>query len=90
MSNLIRRLEMKTMTLATATLATAAFLFASGMAFAGSDHFGSENTPAAGSYQTTHAMSGEKSIDMGATRSIGAVEGQSTLPAESGQGVWGH
>jgi hypothetical protein len=85
MSNLIRRLEMKTM-----TLATAAFLFASGMAFAGSDHFGSENTLAAGSYQTTHAMSGEKSIDMGATRSIGAVEGQSTLPAESGQGVWGH
>jgi hypothetical protein len=72
----------------TITLATAAFLFASGMAFAGSDHFGSD-TPAAGSYPTTHAMVGAKSIDMSATHSIAASDGQATLPAHSGQGIWG-
>ena len=74
-------------------LAAAAFLFASGMAFAGSDHFGSDFVPAAGSYPTTHSMMSSKAVDPSVTKSItGSAAGQSILdmPAEYGQGIWGH
>lgn len=74
-------------------LTTAAFLFASGMAFAGSDHFGSDFVPAAGSYPTTHSMASSKAVDPTVTQSIKASKaGQSNLdmPTEYGQGIWGH
>ena len=74
-------------------LATAAFLFASGMAFAGSDHFGSD-IPAAGSYPTTHSMASDGAVDLGVTSSItdSVAEGTATsgMPAPGyGQGIWG-
>jgi len=76
-------------------LTIASLLFASGMAFAGSDHFGSDFVPAAGGYPATHAMmSGAKAVDPRVTQSItdSTVAGQSHLdmPADSGQGIWGH
>lgn len=75
-------------------LATA-FLFVSGMAFAGSDHFGSDFVPAASSYPTTHSMMSGGAVDHSATKSItdGAAEGSATsgMPAPGyGQGIWGH
>ena len=76
-------------------LATAAFLFASGMAFAGSDHFGSDFVPAASSYPTTHSMMSGGAVDHSVTQSItdGAAEADATsgMPAPGyGQGIWGH
>jgi len=76
-------------------LTTASLLFASGVAFAGSDHFGSDFVPAAGGYPATHAMmSGAKAVDPRVTHSItdNAASGQPRLdmPADSGQGIWGH
>ena len=75
-------------------LATAAFLFASGMAFAGSDHFGSDFVPAASSYPTTHSMMSNGAVDHSATKSItdSAAESNATsgMPAPGyGQGIWG-
>ena len=77
-------------------LATAAFLFASGMAFAGSDHFGSDFVPAASSYPTTtHAMMSGGAVDQGITKSItdsaAGSNATSGMPASGhGQGIWGH
>ena len=78
-------------------LTIASLLFASSMAFAGSDHYGSDNIPAAGGYPNTHSMvSGAKAVDMNSTKSIPA---NSTAAANStydipvwgyGQGIWGH
>lgn len=75
-------------------LATAAFLFASGMAFAGSDHFGSDFVPAASSYPTTHSMVSGGAVDQSVTKSItdSAAEANATsgMPAPGyGQGIWG-
>lgn len=75
-------------------LAAAAFLFASGMAFAGSDHFGSEFAPTAGNYPTTHSMTSSKAIDPSVTRSVAgskaAGNATSGMPAPGyGQGIWG-
>ena len=75
-------------------LTTAAFLFASGMAFAGSDHFGSDFVPAASSYPTTHSMMSVGAVDQGVTKSItdSAAEANATsgMPAPGyGQGIWG-
>ncbi|UVK51718.1 DUF680 domain-containing protein [Mesorhizobium sp. AR02] len=82
-------------------LSIAALLFASGMAFAGSDHFGSDFVPAASSYPTTHSMGsgGAKAVDQSVTKSVtksitdSAAEGSATsgMPAPGyGQGIWGH
>jgi len=77
-------------------LATAAFLFASGMAFAGSDHFGSDFVPAASSYPTTHSMMSGGAVDHSVTKSIitdSAAEANATsgMPGPGyGQGIWGH
>ncbi|MBZ9962705.1 DUF680 domain-containing protein [Mesorhizobium sp. BR1-1-2] len=77
-------------------LTVASLLFASGMAFAGSDHFGSDFIPAANSYPTTHAMmsGGAKTAVPSVTNSItdSAMAGNSTsdMPAPGyGQGIWG-
>ncbi len=75
-------------------LTIASLLFASSMAFAGSDHFGSDTIPAVGDYPATHSMvSG--AVDMSSTKSIAAdsAAGNSTtdMPAPGyGQGNWGH
>lgn len=74
-------------------LTIASLLFASSMAFAGSDHFGSDFVPAVGDYPTTHSMvSG--AVDMSATKSIAAdsaaEKATSAMPAPGyGQGIWG-
>lgn len=79
-------------------LTIAASLFASGMAFAGSEHFGSDFIPAAGSYPTTayHSMvsGGAKAVDQSVTKSItdsaAAGNANSDMPAPGyGQGIWG-
>ena len=54
-------------------LSLATLLFASGMAFAGSDHFGSDFIPAAGSYPTagSHSMVyGANAVDLSGTKSV--------------------
>jgi hypothetical protein len=88
------RIEMKKIVLAMVSL-----LFASGMAFAGSDHFGSDFIPAASSYPTagSHAMvsGGANAVDLSGTKSStdSAAEGNATsgMPAPGyGQGIWGH
>lgn len=75
-------------------LAIATVLFASGMAFAGSDHFGSDDgfgTANAGH----HAMVFDNSVDMTATKSIGTADSapaqgeNADIPAGYGQGIWG-
>ncbi|UVK37849.1 DUF680 domain-containing protein [Mesorhizobium sp. AR10] len=78
-------------------LTTAAFLFASGMAFAGSDHYGSGFVPGADAYPSTgnHSMSSDSgyTVDLGSTASIGTAEsatGGHSIPAPGyGQGIWG-
>ncbi|KQU83315.1 hypothetical protein ASD99_16675 [Mesorhizobium sp. Root695] len=75
-------------------LSIAAFLFASGMAFAGSDHFGSDFIPAASSYPTAGSHSMVSGGAVGVTTSItdSAVEANATsgMPAPGyGQGIWG-
>lgn len=78
-------------------LTIAAVLFASGTAFAGSDRYGTDYVPAAGSYPTTttHSMMSGGAPDMSGTKGItdGAVEGSanSSMPAPGyGQGIWGN
>ncbi|OBQ71030.1 hypothetical protein [Mesorhizobium erdmanii] len=77
-------------------LTTAAFLFAAGMAFAGSDHFGADFVPDAGSFPTTtHAMMSGGALDQGVTKSItdsaAGSNATSGMPASGyGQGIWGH
>jgi hypothetical protein len=73
-------------------LATAAFLFASGMAFAGSDHFGSDFVPAASAYPNTgsHSMASDGAVDMSVTDSTTDGDATSGMPAPGyGQGIWG-
>ncbi|RJT39009.1 hypothetical protein D3227_15050 [Mesorhizobium waimense] len=83
-------------------LTTATFLFASGMAFAGSDNYGTDYIPGAGSYPNAghHSMKSEGaySVDLSSTASIGtadsavAQKGNSSfdIPAPGyGQGIWG-
>lgn len=77
-------------------LSIASLLLASGMAVAGSDHFGSDFIPAAGSYPTTvsHPMA-SGAVDLGATKSItdaaaAATSGAGMTAPASGQGIWGH
>ncbi|MBZ9807285.1 hypothetical protein LB542_26145 [Mesorhizobium sp. BR1-1-9] len=77
-------------------LTVASLLFASGMAFAGSDHFGSDFIPAASSYPTTHAMmsGGAKAAVPSVTNSIAdsamGANSNSDMPAQDyGQGIWG-
>lgn len=74
-------------------LATATVLFASGMAFAGSDHFGSDRgfgTANAGH----HPMVSDNSVDMTVTKSIGTADSAAGENSDfdipvSGQGIWG-
>ncbi|TPN82685.1 DUF680 domain-containing protein [Mesorhizobium sp. CU2] len=74
----------------TIILASIALLSVSGAAFAGSDNFGSDYVPGAGSYPGTghHAM-----LDMSTTNSIGKAAGENSTvdkPAPGyGQGIWG-
>ena len=77
-------------------LTIASLLFASSMAFAGSDHFGSDPIAAAGNHPNTHSMvSGAKAVDMKTTKSIATdskAAGNSTydIPVRGyGQGIWG-
>ena len=75
-------------------LSLATLLVASGMAFAGSDRFGSDYIPAAGGYPTTHSMVSGGAVDLSGTKSItdGAAGGNahSDMPAPGyGQGIWG-
>lgn len=77
-------------------LTVASLLFASGMAFAGSDHFGSDFIPAASSYPTAHAMmsGGAKAVVPSVTNSITdsamGANSNSDMPAQGyGQGIWG-
>lgn len=83
-------------------LAAIALLSASGMAFAGSDNYGTDYIPGAGSYPNAghHSMKSEGaySVDLGSTASIGTADraaahkGNSSfdIPAPGyGQGIWG-
>lgn len=74
-------------------LATAAVLFASGMAFAGSDRFGADYIPAAGSYPNAghHSMvsGGANAVDPTATKSIGTADSSDIPAAGYGRGIWG-
>jgi Protein of unknown function (DUF680) len=77
-------------------LAIATVLFASGMAYAGSDNYGTDYIPAAGSYPNAarHSMASGAAVDMSSTKSIGAPDsasaGNSDMSAGYGQGIWGH
>ncbi|ANT53396.1 DUF680 domain-containing protein [Mesorhizobium amorphae] len=83
-------------------LATVALLSASGMAFAGSDHYGSQFIPGPDSYPVTghSSMASDNgySIDLKSTKSIGTNDGEKALAGSSafdkpapgyGQGIWG-
>jgi hypothetical protein len=82
-------------------LATATFLFASGMAFAGSDHYGSDYSYGSGYPKTGHhsmASDNGYAVDLSGTASISTGEGAPTskgnsifdIPAPGyGQGIWG-
>ncbi|MCZ8547821.1 hypothetical protein OOJ09_26860 [Mesorhizobium qingshengii] len=78
-------------------LSLATLLFASGMAFAGSDRFGSDYIPAAGDYPTagTHSMVyGASAVDLSGTKSVtdsaAGGDSHSGMPAPGyGQGIWG-
>lgn len=79
-------------------LSLATLLLASGMAFAGSDHFGSDFIPAAGSYPTagSHSMmyGGANAVDLSGTKSVTDSmawgNANSGMPAPGyGQGIWG-
>lgn len=83
-------------------LATVALLSASGMAFAGSDHYGSHYIPAPDSYPASGHYSMESdnaySIDLNRTKSVGTVDDEKAMGGHSvfdkpapgyGQGIWG-
>jgi hypothetical protein len=84
-------------------LTTAAFLFVSGMAFAGSEHYGSDYNYGSGhdyamvkpSVASNHAYS----VDLSGTASISTVNSAPTVGGNSdfdipasgyGQGIWGN
>ncbi|MDX8447026.1 hypothetical protein [Mesorhizobium captivum] len=84
-------------------LATVALLSASGMAFAGSDNYGSGYIPGSDSYPSTDrdAMASDNAytLDLGSTHSVGTVRSESAVGGNSafdvpaagyGQGIWGH
>ncbi|MBZ9811214.1 MULTISPECIES: hypothetical protein [unclassified Mesorhizobium] len=82
-------------------LTTAAFLCASGMAFAGSDHYGSDFNHGSG-YPNTgyHSMVSDHgyAVDLIGTASVNTADSAQTLKGNSifdipgpgyGQGIWG-
>lgn len=82
-------------------LAVATVLFASGMAFAGSDYYGSAHDNGFDQSNTGHhaMMSGNAhAVDPSVTKSISTAASAPSLgenpysgiPTVSGQGVWGH
>ena len=82
-------------------LTTATFLFASGMAFAGSDHYGSDYNHGSGYSNTGHysmVSDNAYSVDLSVTKSIGTADSAPALGGNSsfdipapgyGQGIWG-
>ncbi|MES0101691.1 DUF680 domain-containing protein [Mesorhizobium sp. M0019] len=75
-------------------LTAAAILVATGTAFAGSDHYGSND---ANQLVANHFVAGRSSanIDTSYTGSIlrsdkTKGEANANVPAQSGQGIWGH
>ena len=84
-------------------LAAVALLSASGMAFAGSDNYGSGYIPYSDAYPSAghHSMASDSgySIDVRSTNSIAMPHGASAVGGTSafdmpaagyGQGIWGH
>ncbi|PAP94416.1 hypothetical protein [Mesorhizobium wenxiniae] len=82
-------------------LATATFLIASGMAFAGSDHYGSDYSHGSG-YPNTghHSMVSDNgyAVDLSGTASVNTADSAPTSGGNSifdipgpgyGQGIWG-
>jgi hypothetical protein len=72
-------------------LTAAAILIATGSAFAGSDHYGSDNvnqpavTQSASNVDTFHTGSIAKTV-----KSVKAQgDANANVPAQSGQGIWG-
>lgn len=82
-------------------LATAAFLFASGMAFAGSDHYGSDYSHGSGYPKTGHhSMVSDDgyAVDPSGTASVNTADSAPSTAGDSifdipapgyGQGIWG-
>ena len=79
-------------------LATAMVLFASGMAFAGSDYYGSDHNHGFDQSNTGHRSMVSHAVDPVVTKSISTALGApamggnpySGIPTADGQGVWGH
>jgi len=74
-------------------LAIAAILIATGSAFAGSDHFGSDNAnqPVAPATGVDHAVTGAvKATDMTKHKAVVSKTNTSTEWPEPGQGNWGN
>ena len=75
------------------TLTAAAIIVATGSAFAGSDHYGSNNAsqPAAPVAGVDHAVTGAvKNTDMAEHKAAGIRTKITTDWPESGQGIWGN
>ena len=83
-------------------LTTAAFLFVSGMAFAGSDHYGSDYNYGSGHdysiVKPSAASDNSSSVDLSGTASMDTVNNAPTVEGNSsfdipapgyGQGIWG-
>jgi phage tail sheath protein FI len=74
-------------------LTALALLFATGGAFAGSDHFGSDNAnqPVASIAGVDHAVTGAvKNTDMAGHKAADAKMKTATDWPEPGQGIWGN
>ena len=74
-------------------LATAAILVATGGAFAGSDHYGSDNAnqPIASVAGVDHAVTGAvKNTDMAEHKAADIKMKTTTEWPEPGQGIWGN
>ena len=81
-------------------LTTTAFLFVSGMAFAGSDHYGSDYNYGSGhDYSMVKPSAASSSVDLSGTASISTGNSAPTVGGNSdfdipasgyGQGIWGN